>query len=247
MNERQLFEEIGKVDQDLVIQAERHHERKHIWKGLAIAAACLALAVGVGLAGAGQQRSAISLPSAEGNASARYAEKVPDGGIVTSSALAEMTEAELLDSADAAFRGTVQSVQNIEIDFNGYPNYRAIAEVTVKETIRGDVEKGETVTILLPCPAGMSQWVEDTEIAAQRQTGVEGIFLASLCDDTAYRSEQGATVYWKDLAQYYFWDGVRYAFLQTENGLAYDAWAWPSLKQAQTLDDVAHWLREQKS
>ena len=39
-------------------------------------------------------------------------------------------------------------------------------------------------------------------------------------------------------------EGVRYVFADTEEGLAFDRGTYPALAEAETLDDVAAYIRE---
>ena len=50
-------------------------------------------------------------------------------------------------------------------------------------------------------------------------------------------------LYLKDISDYGFMDGMRYAFLQTEKGLIYSKWAFTSLN-ALSLDDVKKYVLE---
>ena len=153
--------------------------------------------------------------------------------------LREMTEQELLDSCDLIVRGTVKSIQNIRLTADGVDVTRALVTITPTAVIKGSVS-GD-VTLLASCPIDGSFQIEDTETACAIRMGMEGIFMLQAYGDTELWELENAALRWKDIADYHFGDGRRYAFLNTANGLLYAEWAYPSL-QAGTLDDVQAWF-----
>ena len=132
----------------------------------------------------------------------------------------------------------MEQVDNIVLDFNGSENYRALARIRVEAVYRGPCQAGDTVTVLLPCPILDGFWVEDTEVVSAMSPGVRGIFMPMVYDETSVQEENGATLALLDVAQYGFADGSRYAFLETEDGLIFAQWAYPSLAGAESLDQV---------
>ena len=162
----------------------------------------------------------------------------------SSCSLIYLTEEELFTYFDTAvFRGTVREIRNIELDFNGDSAYRAIAEIEVERVYRGPCEAGETVSVMLPCPIEQGLWVEDTETVSAMREGMSGIFMPVVYDSENSRWEQnGAVLIKKDLVDYGFADGVRYAFLETELGLIFDRGAYESIADAQTIDEIEEYI-----
>lgn len=54
-----------------------------------------------------------------------------------------------------------------------------------------------------------------------------------------YREENGARIYWKELAPYGLRDVMRYLFLQAEDGkMIFDRQAYPSVEEDASLEDI---------
>ena len=153
--------------------------------------------------------------------------------------LLELTEEELFSRWPTVIvRGTVSDIKNIKLDAvaDEISLMRAIVTVTPSSVLRGEVE-GD-LKILVSCPIDGSFILEDTETVSAIRLGMEGIFMVLPYEDDELWELENSALRWKDLADYHFPDGRRYAFLSTEDGLLYPEWAYPSLKGAQTLDDV---------
>ena len=166
-------------------------------------------------------------------------EEYPEEPLIPMIKLREMTEQELVDSCDLIVRGTVKNIQNIRLTADGVDVTRALVTITPAVVIKG-AASGD-VTLLASCPIDGSFQMEDTETACAIRTGMEGIFMLQAYGDAELWELENAALRWKDIADYHFGDGRRYAFLNTGNGLLYADWAYPSL-QAGTLDDVQAYL-----
>ena len=103
---------------------------------------------------------------------------------------------------------------------------------------QGSCTPGQTVKVLLPCPAGLALWIEDTKTVSQMEEGTEGIFMPVRYDETDVWKEGDGALQLSDLAEYGFLDGERYAFLEKEGKLIYADWAYPSLESSSGLEDV---------
>lgn len=137
-----------------------------------------------------------------------------------------------------AFEGTVKEVLNIVCDYNGRKDYRAIATIEVGQVLRGSLEAGKTVTVLLPAPVGTDYKTEDTSVSSQMAAGARGIFTPIRYDETSYREENGKKLALLDLAEYGIPDGERWMFIETTSGLVYSENAYPSFAKAKDLKDV---------
>lgn len=85
-------------------------------------------------------------------------------------------------------------------------------------------------------------WVEDTDTIAALETGMTGIFMPMIYDENSVLEENGATLFLKDIADYGFYDGVRFAFLETDHGLVFDRSTYQSIAQAQNLDEIEDYI-----
>ena len=233
-----LLQAIGDAKDPWVREADpalpRKKRRRLLWAIPAAAcAALLALTLLPRLLPGGD---VLPLSRSQGEVTVQYTESAP--AVSSGADLAQMTEEELLAPGTDILRGTVQSVRNIRITLEDWEVYRALAEIQVTDCLRGDIAPGTTVTVVLPCPLTEDIWVEDTDTVSRLAAGMEGIFLLYPCGPEDVLSYQNSTLYWSDVAQYRFLDGVRYAFLETEDDLVYAQFAYPSLEGAQSLDDI---------
>lgn len=245
MNKEELLQAIGSVDDRYIEEAApRKKAKKTLTRWLA-AVACAGLLIGAALAipyllnGGGDE---IDLKLSSGGVHVKYIDKAPD--ISQTWDLKLLTAEEILAGGDtAAFRGTVTDIRNVEIDFNGSKEYRAILTVNVDAVYRGACVPGDTVSVLVPCPIDMEGYhVEDTDVVSNLRVGMAGIFLPVRYNDSYYYAENGATVYWSDFAQYGLPDGMQYAFLDTEEGLRFCRETYTSVSPAASLDDVAQYI-----
>ena len=204
------------------------------------AAACLCLLLAsIPLFGRGGEE--IALSAASGGVTARYVESAPD--VSSKADLVWLSEEELFTEWDTAiFKGTVTRIRNIRLDFDGEAAYRAVAEIAVEKVYRGDCAAGETVSILLPCPVSSGIWVEDTETASAMREGMTGIFMPMAYGADSVWQQNGATLALRDLAPYGLADGLRWVFLETEDGLLFAREAYESAAGAETLGEIEAYI-----
>ena len=151
--------------------------------------------------------------------------------------LLELSEDELFSRWPTSIvRGTVTDIQNVLLTAGEVAVVKAIVTVHPEKVLRGDVS-GD-LKILVSCPIDGTFQMEDTETVSAIRVGMEGIFMVQPYGNDELWDLGDAALRWKDIADYNFPDGRRYAFLATENGLLYAEWAYPSLAGAATLDQV---------
>lgn len=137
------------------------------------------------------------------------------------------------------FRGKVGELTNVTIDFNGKKEVRCIATIIIGEVYQGNLVAGDQITMLIPCAIGLAgSAVKDTGVIAQLKSGMEGIFMPWVYDEDSYIEMNGAVLMKQDLAACGIADGMRWAFLDTEQGLAFLRSAYPGAKDATNLDDI---------
>ncbi len=174
--------------------------------------------------------------------SVKYVKEAPEG-IISSDSFAPLTEDELFNKYNTnIFKGTVEEVKNVEIDFNGSAEYRAIAKIKIEKIYRGDASAGEVVSVLLPGPVNSEVQAADNEVISTIKEGTTGIFMPVEYEGTSYREENGAKIYWEEIAEYGILDGVRYAFLESENGIVFDHESYKTIADAASLDEVEAYI-----
>jgi hypothetical protein len=265
MKHRELFQAIGHIDDDLIIDAgsdeftdivtgsfldtgsdaaldfgAAKRTRKFIRRKLIPAAAgfiLIALVLTIVFRISNHTDLILS-----GNISVRYIDKAPTFN--NSYSLAErLTEEELFHKYNTdVFLGTVKEIKNIEISFGGSKEYRAIAKIKINKVYQGDKKNGEVTAILLPCPINTGVIVEDTEVISEIKVGVKGIFMPVKYDKESVEEVNGERLYLTELAEYGLMDGVRFAFLETENGLIFDRVSYESVKEAVTIQEIEDYV-----
>jgi hypothetical protein len=182
--------------------------------------------------------------------SAKYIDKAPSLSVSYEFG-GWLSEDELFHGDDTdIFMGKVLSIKNIRVDFDGIMMYYAIAKIRVDRIYRWYGIVGRTVSVLLPCPVDtnerlddrISMWVEDTEVVSSMRTGMTGIFMLIKYDKTMYWESNGARLYFRDLAEYGFPDGVRYAFLDSGSGLIFARFAYESISSASSLEEIEKYI-----
>lgn len=210
------------------------------WKRLAPMAACLVLAIAIAIPFLNNGSGDFDLRLSNG-VKIKYIDNPPT--IQNEYSLVWLSEDELFapnfNSYEIiAFEGTVKEVRNIVCDYNGRKDYRAIATIEVSEVLRGSLEAGKNVTVLLPTPVGTDFKAEDSSVSSQIAAGTTGIFMPIKYDETSIREENGETLALLDLAEYGFPDGERWMFIETANGLVYNKDAYSSFTKVKNLKDV---------
>ena len=214
-----------------------------IVKALTIAAMAIAVAgyllfsnVETNTAAVSSAEEEIQLSDASYGVTANFTD-TPEEPMIPMMKLVDLTEEELFSRYNTTIlRGTVVSIRNIELTAGEVHVYKALLTIKPSKVYRGPSD--ETVTVLANCPIDGSFRMEDTETVSAIRTGMEGIFMLQPYTDADMWELDGAALRWKDIAQYGFPDGRRYAFLATPSGLLYAEWAYPSMTGASTLDDV---------
>ena len=163
-----------------------------------------------------------------------------------SSCLAWMSPVEIFAQDTAIFRGTVRELHyfSVKPDSGGMELYYTRAIVEITDPIRGDLTAGETYSLLWLGAKGymstsISGALEDLEV------GGEAVFMPTRTNqDTAWREGDGCFCY-ADLADFYLGEGQRFVFADTADGLSFDRGTYAGIAEAETLDEIAAYIREQ--
>lgn len=165
--------------------------------------------------------------------------------IGVSSCLAWLPPEEIFAQDTAIFRGTVRELHYFKIESDGpMEQYYTRALVEVTDPIRGDLTVGETYSLLWLGARGymstsISGALEDLDV------GSDAIFMpARTGRDTGWRHGDSYFCY-ADLADFYLGEGSRFVFADTAEGLSFDRGTYEEIAEAETLDDVAAYIREQ--
>jgi len=119
----------------------------------------------------------------------------------------------------------------------------AVVKIEVADVIRGNTKPGDVVSVLLPAPIRIKGlWVSDTEVISHMKLGLRGFFMPLVYDETSVIEMNGATLFLSEIAEYGLSDGERYVFLETSNGLEFARWAYESIADATTLDEVRQYI-----
>lgn len=242
MKANEFYKEIGTIEDDFIKEADTviksgFFQRNR--KRFASVAASILLIAGAFLAY--NHYNTVPLSDASQNVHVKHVFMVPN--VNTAYSLISLSEEELFTKFNTAiFKGTITDISNIVIDFNGDKEYRAIAKVKVEKVYRGNCSVNDTVSILLPCPIQSHIQVSDTETVSAMREGISGIFMPVVYDDASYYEMNEAKLALTDIAEYGFPDGERYAFLDTEEGLIFASWAYPSIADASSLEEIEDYI-----
>ena len=256
MKKRKLFKTIGHIDDDIILEASNNKKQKSllpVWLKWGAAAACILLAISFGVYHILPSNDGIvddnsfTLSRSSSNIQVSYVNELPDMP-QTEANLIWLTENELINQGNTSiFYGTVQSIKNIEIDFNGIKVYRTLSTIRVDKIYRGSCEQGDIISILLPVTITENAYVEDNSVIYAMREGMSGIFMPyqfDMVDEYSYQTTNGLTLYYLDIAQYGFLDGERYAFLETDNGLLFARTAYTSINTATSIEEIEQYIDE---
>ena len=247
MNVKKFSEAMGEIDDRYIVEAvsyKRKAAKSRIIRRVVIAAGIAAVFL-IGLSIINMQRNTIQLSGKSYNVTARYTSN-PFIFLRHSGSLDWLTEEELFTKFDTAiFKGTIKEIRNIVVSFNGEKEYLAIAQIEAEKVYRGTLSEGDTVSVLLPCPVSTTMYVTDSTTVSAMKAGMTGIFMPMVYDDeTALWMKNGASLDQRDLADYGFADGERYAFLEKGSGLVFNRGAYESIADATTLDEVEEYIEK---
>ncbi|SFR67393.1 hypothetical protein [Anaeromicropila populeti] len=168
-------------------------------------------------------------------------EKIYDEDYMSDSSLHWLSETDIFTRYNTSIlKGYIQDIQNIEIVMGrGNSFYKAIATIRVDKVYRGKETVGSPIRILLNFPIQSSS--DEKNIFSQLREGYEGIFMPVKFDDNDYRKENQATLYMRDLAEYYFIDS-HFLFFQTDTELVYIDSVFSIDGEPSSLDEIEAYI-----
>lgn len=161
-----------------------------------------------------------------------------------SACLAWLSPEEIFAMDTVIFRGVVESSPRYyRIDMPGRDDYYCTAvNVRVTDSIRGGLEEGEVYSLMYGGAKGYMSLSTSGPLEELR-TGGEGIFMSERTGpDTGWRTETGYFCY-ADLAELRIGEGIRFVFLDTEEGVRFDRSTYEEAAEAETLDEIADYIR----
>jgi len=166
--------------------------------------------------------------------------------------LIELTEEELFapyfeGMEVVAFEGEVVKVESIVISFGigrTWKNYRAIAHIEVSDVLRGDIDAGTTVAVLLPTLVGPKDYSSASSVSSKMTVGTTGIFMPAKYNENSTWWMNNRTLYLQEIAEYGLLDGIRWAFLETERGLVFSREIYTGISDATTMDEVRQYVNQ---
>ena len=244
MDRNTFLDAFTEIDDRYLIEAKPIRKEKKMSKVFAAFLAAAALLCGavitltnVSMSKGQKEGNMIALSDASYGVTAEVVEN-PEQPMMPMLKLLELSEPELFSHWPTVIvRGRVTNIRNIRLTAaDDISVTRAVVTVKPSKVLRGSA--ASDVTILVSCPIDGRFLMEDTETVSAIRVGMEGIFMVLPYGDDECWELENASLRWKDLADYSFPDGRRYAFLDTGSGLLYADWAYPGLAGAATLDDV---------
>lgn len=141
------------------------------------------------------------------------------------------------------FRGTVITLTDITIDFNGYKKGGCIATISVKKVYKGNIKEGEQIKMLLQCATILENGDnENSQLISRLKTGTEGIFMPYTYNDTSRIENNGATLMLKDLASCGIPNMMSLMFLSTDQGIFYSEREYPGVQNSDNLDAIEEYV-----
>lgn len=251
MSKDNVIDSLGRIDDDMIrgVDALRRKRKRSGWVRWAAIAACLCLVIVAAVLIPNGNNTPVDPQPGNIVLSEKTTAKVTYGckewGAVKEE-LVGLTEEEMFGREKMyVFRGKVSGLTNVTIDFDGVQMARCIATIVIDQVYQGDLEPGEQITMLIPCPIDEGNiYVEDTGVIARLESGMEGIFMPWIYDEDSFIEMNGAVLMLRDLAVCGLADGMRWAFLNTDRGLVYERWAYPGAGAAADLDDIEAYVIE---
>jgi hypothetical protein len=169
-----------------------------------------------------------------------YTPDLTAGG--SSASLAWLEPMEIFAMDTVIFRGTVRNLRYFAVESDRTTMTRTVVTVEVTDCVRGGLTVGDLYNILLPCGPGYSNsLVGDLE---KLKVGSDAVFMPCRTAQDTGEEVGGGYFCYADLAELYFNEGIRYLFLDTGEGLSFERTVYGDIADAETLDEVVAYLRE---
>lgn len=222
---------------------EMKKKNRTLFMATGVAAAALILTIG--LSGLTEKANGDVLYAKDG-VTITAVNEVPEPESGSQAVTMIFNEEEVFSMFDTvAFMGTVKETKNISMDFAGIKHYRALVTIEVEKVYDGDLTPGETISAMLPGPVDTGNVMgADFNITRAMKPGERGIFMPIIYSTEEVWEENGKELKMKDFAGYAIIDTVRFAFMETEEGLLFERGTFPAIRDAKTLEEVEAYIME---
>lgn len=171
------------------------------------------------------------------------APEIAEDVVQNSASLAWLEPEEIFARDTAVFRGTVTDLRYFEVTAGGETRYYTAASVEVTDCVRGKLAAGDIYCVLYPGATGRMSTSISGDLEAL-QVGSDAVFMPYIAgEDTGWSNGKDYFCY-ADLAELYFDEGIRFLFLDTGEGLSFERNVYADIADAEILDEVMDYLRE---
>ncbi len=226
MNTSTMLHIISGIDEDLIDnyfeigkeikmnKAKTNKKSLIKWSGITAACICLVLSIAFIIPTMLDRSAQIPIDNYTGNVSLSYTSKTKFP-LSANDMLVYYSEQELFENTDCVFSGYIDSIRNIEIDYDGKSVYKSLISITLDTVYQGDVA-GSALTILA-APISSQRMATDEELLSTLKEGEYGIFLVNEVATGTYFSENNCSFDASEICDAVFIDGVRFGFIQSED------------------------------
>lgn len=166
---------------------------------------------------------------------------------ITSSCLTWLSAEEILAQGNDIFMGTVTELE-VYHTTGKINKYFTVVTVEVTDSIRGTMQDGQECRIYLPL-AEVNGTISTNSLMGDLEklkVGSTAIFMpkTATSDTGLGKQDEGEWLCYADFADYYFSEGKRYLFLETEDGISYEEDVYEIPGENITLEDAAEYIRD---
>ena len=170
---------------------------------------------------------------------------VEEESIQTSSCVQWMSAEEILALDVEIFLGTVTDMETCHVT-GGMERYVTVATVEVEDSIRSALEKGDTCRIYLPFAkiGGLTTTTSNIGDLEKLGIGSRAIFMPHKTTEEKGAGNGDVWLSYLDFSDYYFGEGMRFLFLETESGTSYETSVYEvEGGNTASLEEIAEYLR----
>ena len=165
--------------------------------------------------------------------------------VQTSSCVRWMSAEEILALDVEIFMGTVLDMQTYHVT-GGMERYFTVATVEVEDSIRSELALGDTCWIYLPFAevGGVTTTTSIIGDLEKLEIGSRAIFMPHKTVEETGVGNGDVWLSYLDFSEYYFGEGMRFLFLETESGTSYETSVYEvEGGNEASLEEIAAYLR----
>ncbi len=219
MKNYDILEALTDIDDECIenaVKNENSVKKRWLTIGSLAACFCLVLSLSIIIPYAINSSSQIPISNYNGNISIKYTNK-SNFDKLTGDLLVFYTEQELFENTDCVFSGTIDTIKNIEINYDGNRVYKSLITIKTDKFYKGNIQKS-TVTVL-SAPISRKISTTDTELLSTLKEGEYGVFLANTVAKGTVYSESDCSFDASEICDAVFFDGVRFGFIKNADAM----------------------------